>query len=79
MIQLIVILLVLILLINFTVSSKFIQLEYKCPENKRLFPEGNIPGEYLGINKYTEDELTRKFNQNGDELITKYIDYKVSS
>ena len=78
MILIIIFLLVLILLINFIVPSKFIQLEYECAENKRLFPEGKIPGEYLGINKYTEDELTKKFNQDGDVLINKYVKFKVS-
>ena len=77
MILLVIILLVLILLINYFVASKF-TYDYECAENKRLFPEGKIPGEYLGVNKYTEDELTKKFNQNGDVLINKYVKFKVS-
>ena len=77
MILIIIFLLVLILLIIYMVPSKF-TYDYECAENKRLFPEGKIPGEYLGINKYTEDELTKKFNQNGDVLINKYVKFKVS-
>ena len=55
--------------------SSFDGLNYECNENTRLYPEGKVPGSYLGMNKYTEDQLTRKFNKNGDNLINEYIRY----
>lgn len=48
--------------------------KYECGENKRLYPEGHISGDYLGLNKYNMDELTKKFNVNSTDLINKYID-----
>jgi hypothetical protein len=48
---------------------------YNCNKDERLFPEGNIPGEYLGLNKYEKDELARRFVTPEDEkiIIEKYI------
>ena len=48
--------------------------KYECGENKRLYPEGHVSGDYLGLNKYNMDELTKKFNVNSTDLINKYID-----
>ena len=66
--------LVLILLIVFINRSNFTNV-YKCNKDERLFPEGNIPGEYLGLNKYEKDELARRFVTPEDEkiIIEKYI------
>jgi hypothetical protein len=77
---LILIMLVLIVIVQMT-SSKFQNVNprlddhYNCSENERLIPEGNIPaGSYLGLNKYNIDNLTRKFNVNGDELVNRFMD-----
>jgi hypothetical protein len=74
--MLLVLIAVLFISIMFVISkSSFGGLDYDCNENKRLYPEGKVPGSYLGMNKYTEDQLTRKFNKNGNHLINEYIRY----
>jgi hypothetical protein len=73
------IMVILIVGVHFS-SSKFNNVhpylddEYECGENKRLFPEGNIPGDYLVLNKYEIDNLTQKFNLDKDRIINEYID-----
>jgi hypothetical protein len=67
-----------LLIVMSTLVSSFAGV-YECDESKRLFPEGKIPGDYLGVNKYTEDQLTKKFNQTPELLVEEYVKFKKSN
>jgi hypothetical protein len=58
---------------NFENVNPSMNDNYECNENKRLFPEGKIPGNYLGLNKYNLDNLTKKFNVTSEELFNNFI------
>jgi hypothetical protein len=39
-----------------------------CEQNDRQYPEGNIPGSYLGLNKYEQEGLLKNFIMNNPNL-----------
>ena len=50
--------------------------KYECGENKRLYPEGHISGDYLGLNKYNMDDKStpiESLNRNDDSEVVNQI------
>ena len=39
-----------------------------CIRNDREYPEGNIPGSYLGLNRWERAELLKRFIDNNPNL-----------
>ena len=63
---LLVALLIALFIAMYFIKSTFIdEINYKsCTRDNREYPEGRVPGSYLGLNKYEREGLLEKFIKN---------------
>ena len=69
---LIILLIILIIInVNYNVSSFTSLYPQGCKKNDRTYPEGKVPGSYLGLNKFESGGLLTKFINNSphDKII----------
>ena len=55
--------------IQMQLTQNYSTVGEKCQRNDRQYPEGKVPGSYLGLNRAERAELLRRFVSNNPNLI----------
>ena len=69
--KLIIILIIILILLVLIIKSSFrgldgVDREYSCEKDNRLYPSGNISGDYLNLNSSERNKLLVDFIKNGN-------------
>jgi hypothetical protein len=69
--KLIIILIIILILLVLIIKSSFrgldgVDREYSCEKDNRLYPSGNISGDYLNLNPSERNKLLVDFIKNGN-------------